>query len=244
MDRIIVHVGDANDLKALAAISEICDGFDIIIDDGSHESGDIIRAFSNYFPLLAHGGLYIVEDLHCSYWQEYNGGLENPASSLSFFRRLTDFLNKESWGGALRNTELLSFFMDRYDVQFSDEHLDEIYRIMFQNSLVAIWKDAPQKALLGPRIVAGSVALVTEDVVGMGGAAISAPPQPNNPFGPKAMRREAAAFKYASSQVPADFDPLEYLELHADVKKAGVDPRQHYLEFGIREGRIYKKSSR
>jgi hypothetical protein len=42
-------------------------------------------------------------------------------------------------------------------------------------------------------------------------------------------------------EIPTDFDPDVYLELHADVKKAGIDPIQHYLEFGIKEGRAYKK---
>ena len=41
-------------------------------------------------------------------------------------------------------------------------------------------------------------------------------------------------------EIPADFDPNAYLELHADVKNAGVDPVQHYLEFGLKEGRAYK----
>lgn len=44
-------------------------------------------------------------------------------------------------------------------------------------------------------------------------------------------------------EIPADFDPSIYLELHADVKKAGVDPIQHYLQFGIKEGRAYKKTT-
>ena len=42
-------------------------------------------------------------------------------------------------------------------------------------------------------------------------------------------------------KLPNDFDPDIYLELHADVKSAGVDPGRHYLEFGINEGRAYKR---
>jgi predicted 3-demethylubiquinone-9 3-methyltransferase (glyoxalase superfamily) len=33
------------------------------------------------------------------------------------------------------------------------------------------------------------------------------------------------------------FDPNVYMELNSDVKAAGVNPYQHYLEFGIKEGR-------
>ena len=33
------------------------------------------------------------------------------------------------------------------------------------------------------------------------------------------------------------FDPNVYMELNSDVKAAGVNPYQHYLQFGIKEGR-------
>lgn len=41
------------------------------------------------------------------------------------------------------------------------------------------------------------------------------------------------------NKLPKDFDPEVYLELNPDVKVAGVDPAQHYLEFGIKEKRDY-----
>src|SRR5690554_3569513 len=49
--RIAVVVGDANSDAAFARITQISDGFDIVIDDGSHHSGDIVRSFARYFPL-------------------------------------------------------------------------------------------------------------------------------------------------------------------------------------------------
>lgn len=45
------------------------------------------------------------------------------------------------------------------------------------------------------------------------------------------------------NQLPKDFTPEIYLEIHPDVKAAGVDPQKHYLEFGIKEGRNYKKNN-
>lgn len=39
--------------------------------------------------------------------------------------------------------------------------------------------------------------------------------------------------------LPADFSAAEYLRLNRDVADAGVDPSQHYLEFGRAEGRLY-----
>jgi hypothetical protein len=39
------------------------------------------------------------------------------------------------------------------------------------------------------------------------------------------------------AELPADFDPVRYLELNQDVAAAGADPVQHYLNHGYREGR-------
>lgn len=41
--------------------------FDIIIDDGSHYSQDIIFTCNNMWEALMPGGYYVIEDLHCSY---------------------------------------------------------------------------------------------------------------------------------------------------------------------------------
>ncbi|MEM8493351.1 MAG: methyltransferase domain-containing protein [Pseudomonadota bacterium] len=41
------------------------------------------------------------------------------------------------------------------------------------------------------------------------------------------------------SELPADFDPETYLKLNPDVAEAGVDPAEHYLEYGVKEGRYY-----
>lgn len=40
--------------------------------------------------------------------------------------------------------------------------------------------------------------------------------------------------------LPDDFDPEVYLLINEDVKAAGVDPKQHYMDFGRNEGRSYK----
>ena len=88
--RISVVVGDANSDEAQAAVLAHSAIFDVIIDDGSHASSDIVRSFARYFPHLSDGGIFVVEDLHCSYWKEFDGGLFDPFSSVNFFKRLAD----------------------------------------------------------------------------------------------------------------------------------------------------------
>jgi hypothetical protein len=46
----------------------------------------------------------------------------------------------------------------------------------------------------------------------------------------------------SGKRLPRDFDDAEYLFLHADVAAAGVNPRKHYLDYGIAEGRPYRIS--
>ena len=92
--RIRVIVTDAAAPVALTQVMEQSGQFDIIIDDGSHRSGDIIRSFLQFFPTLSEQGIYVIEDLHCSYWPAFEGGLRYAASSLAFFRALTDIINQ------------------------------------------------------------------------------------------------------------------------------------------------------
>ena len=69
------------------------DQFDIIIDDGSHKSEDIIAAFKNCFLRMKPGGLFIIEDLHCSYDAAYQGGFRAEGAAQEFLKNLTDALN-------------------------------------------------------------------------------------------------------------------------------------------------------
>ena len=73
--RIAVIVGDATALETQVQVLAQSANFDLIIDDGSHTSSDIVKAFARYFPALKSGGLFVAEDLHCSYWQDYGSSL-------------------------------------------------------------------------------------------------------------------------------------------------------------------------
>ena len=65
-------------MLAEAEILSHSPNFDLIIDDGSHTSGDIVKSFARYFRHLSHGGIFVAEDLHCSYWSNFEGGLYYP----------------------------------------------------------------------------------------------------------------------------------------------------------------------
>ncbi len=153
--RISIVVGNANAERTLRQILKRSESFDIVIDDGSHHSRDIVCSFIKYFSCLTEGGLYIAEDLHCSYWQEYMGGLYHPGSSVAFFKLLVDVINREHWGIEKARTELLHTFERYYGARTAEDLLRKIHSIEFINSLCVIRKCNDQSNLLGARAVAG-----------------------------------------------------------------------------------------
>lgn len=48
--------------------------FDIIIDDGSHQSNDMVLSFEILFKYLKSGGFYVIEDLLCCYDNRWSLG--------------------------------------------------------------------------------------------------------------------------------------------------------------------------
>lgn len=153
--RVHVFVGDAMSDAVAAQIEMISPTFDIVIDDGSHRSGDIINAFARYFPTIENGGLFIAEDLHCSYWAEFEGGLFDPFSSMSFFKRLADAINHEHWGVPSERASILQSFQKQYGIVFSEEALAEVHSVQFVNSMCLVRKRPKEENTLGERVVVG-----------------------------------------------------------------------------------------
>jgi demethylmacrocin O-methyltransferase len=98
IERIKTFVGDQTDLKFLSGLLKKYRNFDVIIDDGSHISKDIIKSFTFLFDFLVDGGLYVVEDLQTSYFPRYGGSrinLKKNNTSINFFKSLIDSGNYE-----------------------------------------------------------------------------------------------------------------------------------------------------
>jgi glycosyltransferase involved in cell wall biosynthesis len=161
--RIKVVVGDANSEDCERNIIKQAPIFDIIIDDGSHKSSDIVRSFARYFPYLNENGIYVVEDLHSSYWEHFEGGLHNPLSSMAFFKRLADIVNYEHWRNNKSRESLLTKFAAEFGITFDDFDLARIHSIEFANSLCIIRTLSPDKNVLGKRIIVGTVEEVSTD---------------------------------------------------------------------------------
>ena len=181
-DRIHIVIGDASTEQCAHQIAAIAPDFDIIIDDGSHVSKDIIATFSRYFSTLKNNGLYVIEDLHCSYWSNYQGGLVHPYSAVSFLKALADVLNQDHWGIARQGCEFLHKYSQHYGVQFDEDVLAGIHSITFLNSLCVIRKAAAEKNALGRRVVIGREAQVADAILPLAGQNLVSPDQGSEPW--------------------------------------------------------------
>ncbi|MFV2109773.1 class I SAM-dependent methyltransferase [Micromonospora sp. LOL_015] len=94
--RLVTLRGDQADPAFLIDLARRYGPFDIVIDDGSHVSSHVITAFNALFPYVRPGGVYVIEDLHTSYWPEWGGNgtdLTDPATSVGFLKTLVDGLH-------------------------------------------------------------------------------------------------------------------------------------------------------
>ena len=94
IDSAEVRVGSQTDQAFLMGVLEEMGGVDVVIDDGSHLSKDVIASLKILFPHLAEGGKYIIEDLHTSYWPSWGGGLRRRDSSIEALKGLIDGLHQ------------------------------------------------------------------------------------------------------------------------------------------------------
>jgi SAM-dependent methyltransferase len=92
--------------------------FDIIIDDGGHEMMEQIITLISTFPRLKDGGIYIVEDTHTSYWEQWNGGFDKSNTFVSFAKSLVELLHKDHIKDRSAPQDLINIFTNLKCVTF------------------------------------------------------------------------------------------------------------------------------
>jgi Methyltransferase domain len=91
--RHAVEIGDQTDAEFLRQVSERHGPFDIVIDDGGHEMRQQIVTAETLFPLLADGGVFLIEDCHTSYWESHNGGRGREGTFIEWTKNRIDDVN-------------------------------------------------------------------------------------------------------------------------------------------------------
>lgn len=178
-NRIKVFVGDGSSESGLKNVIRYA-SYDIIIDDGSHTSRDIIRTFCILFPLLNDDGCFVIEDLHCSYWKEFDGGIYAPYSSVGFLKKLADIINHEHWGIDEKRALLIEHELSLFDINICEAELEKIHSISFYNSVCVIKKKKKSKNVLGRRLISGEDEIVVSGHKSLNKTFISVPDQSEN----------------------------------------------------------------
>lgn len=131
-DRIKLFTGSQIDLEFLDRVVAATGALDIVIDDGSHISQDVISTFKKLFPALSDNGIYVIEDTQTSYWSCLGFGgdsndLTNSSTAVNFFKGLTDSLNYRE------------FLLPEYKPSYFDKNIVSIH---FYHNIIFVQKGA------------------------------------------------------------------------------------------------------
>ena len=98
-EQINICIGDQSDTDFLQSVIDKHGPPDIVLDDGSHIMKHICASFDFLYNKLTKNGIYMVEDLHCAYWDSYGGGLKRKGTFIEHCKNMIDSLNARHWGG-------------------------------------------------------------------------------------------------------------------------------------------------
>lgn len=104
-EQIAIRIGSQADTGFLQSILDEFGTPDVVLDDGSHQMAHVVETFRYLYPRTARDGVYLVEDLHTAYWDEFGGGVGREGSFMELCKRLIDELNADWTRGALPPTE-------------------------------------------------------------------------------------------------------------------------------------------
>lgn len=106
-----VRIGSQADPDFLAKINEEFGPFDVILDDGSHQTDHMIVSFGALFrAALKDGGCYMVEDTHTNYWTSYVNSAE---TFIDLSKQMVDVMHEP-------------YFGDRSETSFRMGHANEV----------------------------------------------------------------------------------------------------------------------
>lgn len=141
-----IRIGDQSDTSFLQSIVDEYKSFDFILDDGSHQCHHQIISFEYLFPYLTSGGIYIVEDVSTSYWEDHGGGYKRKGTAIEYFKDVVDQVNfygeylenpPPHYGRHIRNDE---FLLQQFKAKGIYKYGFDILSLNFINSSIIITK--------------------------------------------------------------------------------------------------------
>jgi hypothetical protein len=134
--RIKVYIGSQDDEKFIKE-SFGDKKFDLIIDDASHLSHQQIATFHLLFDNVKPGGYYVIEDVCCSYWESFGGGLKKQNTAVEYFKDKIDDVNYFGFitdSYERRRDYILSI---KKDLSYFEKNVKSLH---FHNSMIIIEK--------------------------------------------------------------------------------------------------------
>ncbi len=114
-DQINIRIGSQADSVFLDSLLAEIPVIDILIDDGSHRMNHQISSFNYLFDKISEGGVYLVEDTHTSFWNEFGGGLNRRGSFMEYSFKLVNSIH--AW-----YSEQFNFKVDRFSKSIGSIH--------------------------------------------------------------------------------------------------------------------------
>lgn len=90
---IKVFIGSQEDRGFLRKLKKEVPKIDVLIDDGGHTMNQQITTFEEMYSHISTDGVYLCEDVHTSYFEEFGGGYGKPNTYIEYTKRLIDKLN-------------------------------------------------------------------------------------------------------------------------------------------------------
>ncbi len=139
---IEIYIGDQEDRDFLRKLMKKIGNVDVVIEDGGHTMNQQINTFEEVYPYVNDDGVFLIEDLHTSYWKDYDGGYRKSGTFIEYAKRIMDDIN------AWHSKDAESFVVNNYTRTIKGFHVyDSI--IVFDKAQV----DEPSHHMTGHETV-------------------------------------------------------------------------------------------
>lgn len=124
-ENVSIFLGDQGDPLFWETFFADNGTFDIMIDDGGHQMQQQVTTLESAFPFLNDGGIYVTEDTHTSYWDQWGGSFRGATTFMNYAKGLTDLVNRQHF--------------DKSNIE-NWKPYEDLYGVSFYNSMVVIEK--------------------------------------------------------------------------------------------------------
>jgi hypothetical protein len=131
-DDIEIFIGSQSDINLLQQIHDQRGPFDIIIDDAGHHIEHQQISFSKLFPLMNNDSIYVIEDLHTSYWHNFN-----IKSDETMMDTLKNIASKSTSSWASRCRRAIGRWRNESELDYYDENVNSVH---FHDSICFVYK--------------------------------------------------------------------------------------------------------